>query len=431
MLYEDFMSYSKGIYTKESGTKEGGHAVQLIGWGTEGKQDYWILENSWGKSWGEGLDSKGEFFSCMKDGGSDCGYFRIARGDIDTHNAGVQPEFVCKGYFAAPCSAADSTCKADAACTSVSVEGAASGAVQKEDDEMCVQTFQFQTSHASGGLLAAESFSSAKHANVGAVTRTYTRSPCPANGCTEMWHSLQIKVKSAAEKYSVSFYPMDVNGQGNGDPFSFDFEINCYGAAKVSTLAENNEITSTLLIALGSAGSLAALVFLYWAYHRDGGKEILQMRIGRRALAKIAKRTDSAMRVKLVRCNGLANADVLVGDVSDPYCLLYFNGHLVYKTAVVWDDLDPVFNKIFGWPGAEGKLRVEVYDYDYFDSDDFLGQIELNSAGLVALSEEGSTYDLGPSSLPHHDNKLVQGTITIAQDFTKKKESGKEREPKA
>lgn len=29
------------------------HAVKIIGWGMQGKQAYWLIENSWGSSWGE------------------------------------------------------------------------------------------------------------------------------------------------------------------------------------------------------------------------------------------------------------------------------------------------------------------------------------------------------------------------------------------
>jgi len=61
-VYEDFMSYSKGIYHHVTGSLLGGHAVKIIGWGVENGEKYWIVANSWGVKWGE------------------AGYFRIRRG---------------------------------------------------------------------------------------------------------------------------------------------------------------------------------------------------------------------------------------------------------------------------------------------------------------------------------------------------------------
>merc|ERR1712048_380014 len=50
-VYEDFMNYKSGIYKHEEGQVLGGHAVKIVGWGHQGTQFYWIVQNSWGASW--------------------------------------------------------------------------------------------------------------------------------------------------------------------------------------------------------------------------------------------------------------------------------------------------------------------------------------------------------------------------------------------
>ena len=46
--YSDLFAYKGGVYAKSaSATDEGGHAVSVIGWGTDGGKFYWIVSNSW------------------------------------------------------------------------------------------------------------------------------------------------------------------------------------------------------------------------------------------------------------------------------------------------------------------------------------------------------------------------------------------------
>merc|ERR1719353_155767 len=49
-VYPSFMTYKSGVYKKlpSEVLPNGGHAVKIIGWGTENGTDYWLAANSWG-----------------------------------------------------------------------------------------------------------------------------------------------------------------------------------------------------------------------------------------------------------------------------------------------------------------------------------------------------------------------------------------------
>jgi len=68
-VYSSFMSYKSGVYHKHfwEFRPEGGHAVKMVGWGTENDTPYWLVANSWGTRWGL------EGFFKIKRGGDACG----------------------------------------------------------------------------------------------------------------------------------------------------------------------------------------------------------------------------------------------------------------------------------------------------------------------------------------------------------------------
>lgn len=60
IVYQDFFSYSGGVYRHVTGDSAGGHCVEICGY--DDSQAAWICKNSWGTGWGE------------------AGYFRIGYG---------------------------------------------------------------------------------------------------------------------------------------------------------------------------------------------------------------------------------------------------------------------------------------------------------------------------------------------------------------
>ena len=61
-VYDDFFDYQSGVYQHTYGEYAGGHAVKVVGWGTENGTPYWLIANSWGADWGQ----LGGFFKILR-----------------------------------------------------------------------------------------------------------------------------------------------------------------------------------------------------------------------------------------------------------------------------------------------------------------------------------------------------------------------------
>ena len=51
-VYEDFLTYTGGVYQHTTGAALGGHAIKVIGWGVDNGTPYWLCTNSWNNEWG-------------------------------------------------------------------------------------------------------------------------------------------------------------------------------------------------------------------------------------------------------------------------------------------------------------------------------------------------------------------------------------------
>lgn len=76
-VYADFVHYKSGVYSHQTGSMLGGHAIKIIGYGTENNTPYWLVQNSWTTTWGDG------------------GYFKIRRG---TDECGIESQAIA-GQF--------------------------------------------------------------------------------------------------------------------------------------------------------------------------------------------------------------------------------------------------------------------------------------------------------------------------------------------
>ncbi|KAM4629035.1 digestive cysteine proteinase 2 [Polymixia lowei] len=67
--HSSFLFYSSGIYEEPNCNSNNlSHAVLLVGYGSEEGQDYWLIKNSWGTSWGEG-----GYMRMIRNGRNTCG----------------------------------------------------------------------------------------------------------------------------------------------------------------------------------------------------------------------------------------------------------------------------------------------------------------------------------------------------------------------
>ena len=63
-VHQSFTMYKSGVYQHKlfNDPMLGGHAIKILGYGTENGTPYWLVANSWNSAWG------------------DNGYFKIKRG---------------------------------------------------------------------------------------------------------------------------------------------------------------------------------------------------------------------------------------------------------------------------------------------------------------------------------------------------------------
>jgi Ca2+-dependent lipid-binding protein len=81
---------------------------------------------------------------------------------------------------------------------------------------------------------------------------------------------------------------------------------------------------------------------------------------------------------------------------SDPYCKITCEGREV-STSIIMKTLNPVWNETLAFEVSNPKseLKIEVWDYDYASSDDFIASISIPLSTLIDHTTVKKWYDLG------------------------------------
>ena len=105
------------------------------------------------------------------------------------------------------------------------------------------------------------------------------------------------------------------------------------------------------------------------------------------------------LRVELTEARNLPAADR--SGYSDPYCVFILNGERVFKSKVVKKTLNPTFDEKFEVTipsRTAADFVMEVYDWDFGGSDDFLGKARIDLAALEPFQSKDISVPLDGKS---------------------------------
>ncbi|KAL2341546.1 hypothetical protein Fmac_009486 [Flemingia macrophylla] len=129
------------------------------------------------------------------------------------------------------------------------------------------------------------------------------------------------------------------------------------------------------------------------------------------------------LKVKVIRGTNLAIRDI---KSSDPYVVLSL-GQQTVQTTVIPSNLNPVWNEeyMLSVPEHYGQMKLKVFDYDTFSSDDIMGEADIDLQSLItsamAFGDAGMFGDMQIGKwLKSDDNPLIEdSTVNIVDGKVK------------
>ena len=109
--------------------------------------------------------------------------------------------------------------------------------------------------------------------------------------------------------------------------------------------------------------------------------------------------------------------------LSDPYIIVALNGGGEQKTKIVKKTLDPVYDHTFVFDadsltGDDDTVTLTMYDYDFGQADDFMGEIVLRASPPAALVAE-KWYKLAhrANETTKQQKEEVRGRVLVRMAF--------------
>lgn len=123
------------------------------------------------------------------------------------------------------------------------------------------------------------------------------------------------------------------------------------------------------------------------------------------------------MLVKIISAENLQIANS--NGYSDPYCSIYWQGELLYRTREQKNNLNPLWRESFLLPLPKDdlsslELRIEVMDHNVSRQNTFLGQVTLRSSELLYSVGEELRHDLRNAPSKDDSKFQVRGSIVLS-----------------
>lgn len=89
------------------------------------------------------------------------------------------------------------------------------------------------------------------------------------------------------------------------------------------------------------------------------------------------------LEIYLNSCSNLRARDR--GGTSDPYCKFKIGNKVLFKSRIIYKNLNPKFDEFLTLPidNLLEPVQIKVYDYDFGFTDDFLGTAQIDLTQLT------------------------------------------------